>query len=216
MDGCTVAYIAGCRVEWAAETRGGHRKPVRGIPHRREQRPHLPAHRRGQRKADFVVVYEHWGMEGDTVLEGYQTDSGREFIDAGADVVVGDHPMWSRASRWYNGKPIFYSMGNYWFSSMARYTMLLQIELGRDEAGRPPPASGWCPPGPGGTVSATHRPGDSQREFMTIWRASPSTPPSPTTGWSPRRPEPSGLPAPAPPPAQKKRGCCKTARVLSF
>ena len=37
--------------------------------------------------------------------------------------------------RWYNGKPIFYSMGNYWFSSMGRYTMLLQVELQKDDTG---------------------------------------------------------------------------------
>lgn len=165
LDGCTVAYIAGCRVEWAAETRGATESQS-GVFRTAESNA-LICQRiaEAKEKADFVVVYEHWGMEGDTVLEEYQTDSGREFIDAGADVVVGDHPHVVQGIEWYNGKPIFYSMGNYWFSSMARYTMLLQIELRRDDTGatstdfRLVPA--WTE---GGRVSALTD-GDSQRAF---------------------------------------------------
>lgn len=90
--------------------------------------------REAREKADFVVVYEHWGQEGTTDLEEYQTQSGRAFLDAGADVVVGDHPHVVQGIEWYNGKPILYSMGNYWFtSSKERYTMLLEMEVQRDE-----------------------------------------------------------------------------------
>lgn len=165
LEGCTVAYIAGCRVEWAAETRGATESQS-GVFRTAESNA-LICQRiaEAREKADFVVVYEHWGMEGDTVLEEYQTESGKEFIDAGADVVVGDHPHVVQGIEWYNGKPIFYSMGNYWFSSMGRYTMLLEIELQRDDTGatstgfRLVPA--WTQ---SGKVSALTD-GDSQREF---------------------------------------------------
>lgn len=132
---CTVAYVAGCRVEWAAQTRGATED--RSGVFRTAESNDLICQRiaEARQNADFVVVYEHWGMEGDTWLEEYQTVSGREFIDAGADVVVGDHPHVLQGIEWYNGKPIFYSMGNFWFSSAGRYTMLLQVELTRDEAG---------------------------------------------------------------------------------
>ena len=117
-------------------------------------------------KADFVVVYEHWGMENDTVLEEYQTTSGREFIDAGADVVVGDHPHVVQGIEWYNGKPIFYSMGNYWFSSKPRYTMLLEIQLQKDDTGAASTTfrlvPGWTE---GGKTSSITSP-DGQREFF--------------------------------------------------
>ena len=99
------------------------------------------------------------------MLEEYQTESGKEFIDAGADVVVGDHPHVVQGIEWYNGKSIFYSMGNYWFSSMARYTMLLQVELSRDEAGNTATVFRLVPAWTqSGKVSALTD-GDSQREF---------------------------------------------------
>lgn len=165
LEGCTVAYIAGCRVEWAAETRGATESQS-GVFRTAESNA-LICQRiaEAREKADFVVVYEHWGMEGDTVLEEYQTESGKEFIDAGADVVVGDHPHVVQGIEWYNGKPIFYSMGNYWFSSMARYTMLLQVELSRDQAGNTATGFRLVPAWTeGGKVSALTD-GDSQREF---------------------------------------------------
>lgn len=165
LEGCTVAYIAGCRVEWAAETRGATESQS-GVFRTAESNA-LICQRiaEAREKADFVVVYEHWGMEGDTVLEEYQTESGKEFIDAGADVVVGDHPHVVQGIEWYNGKSIFYSMGNYWFSSMARYTMLLQVELSRDEAGNTATVFRLVPAWTqSGKVSALTD-GDSQREF---------------------------------------------------
>ena len=165
LEGCTVAYIAGCRVEWAQETRGAT-ETLSGV-FRTAESNELICQRiaEAREKADFVVVYEHWGMEGDTVLEEYQTASGKEFIDAGADVVVGDHPHVVQGIEWYNGKPIFYSMGNYWFSSMARYTMLLQIELGRDDTGETSTGFRLVPAWTqGGTVAALTDPAD-QREF---------------------------------------------------
>ena len=165
LEGCTVAYIAGCRVEWAAETRGATESQS-GV-FRTAESNELICQRiaEAREKADFVVVYEHWGIEGDTVLEEYQTESGKEFIDAGADVVVGDHPHVVQGIEWYNGKPIFYSMGNYWFSSMGRYTMLLQVELSRDEAGNTTTGFRLVPAWTqSGKVSALTD-GDSQREF---------------------------------------------------
>lgn len=130
----TVAYIAGNRVEWEMQTRGATEE-LPGVFRTAESNDlMLQRIREAREKADYVVVYEHWGQEGTTDLEGYQLDSGKAFIDAGADVVVGDHPHVVQGIEWYNGKPILYSMGNYWFtSSKERYTMLLEMEIDRNE-----------------------------------------------------------------------------------
>jgi poly-gamma-glutamate synthesis protein (capsule biosynthesis protein) len=37
---------------------------------------------------------------------------GKNFIDWGADIVAGNHPHWYQPVEWYQGKPIFYAMGN--------------------------------------------------------------------------------------------------------
>ncbi len=135
LENCTVAYVAGSRVEWAELTRGAS-ETESGV-FRTAESNELICQRiaEARENADFVVVYIHWGTEHTTWLEDYQLASGKEFIDAGADVVVGDHPHVLQGISWYEGKPIFYSMGNFWFSSTAQYTMLLEVEVGRNEAG---------------------------------------------------------------------------------
>ncbi len=150
LDGCTVAYIAGCRVEWAGETRGATES--RSGVFRTAESNALICERIAEAKenADFVVVYVHWGQENTTTLESYQLTSGKEFIDAGADVVVGDHPHVLQGIEWYEGKPIFYSIGNFWFSSYGRYSTLLEIDLEGGEAEELTASFRLVPAWPGG------------------------------------------------------------------
>ena len=66
--------------------------------------------------ADIVIVSIHWGvhyMVGHIAM--YQTDVGHKVIDAGADVILGHHAHNLNAIEMYNGKPIFYSLGNFAF-----------------------------------------------------------------------------------------------------
>ena len=135
LEHCTVAYVAGNRVEWEEQTRGATED--RSGVFRTAESNDLICRRiaEARENADFVVVYIHWGIENVEWLEDYQLASGKEFIDAGADVVVGDHPHVVQGIEWYEGKPIFYSLGNFWFSSYERYTMLLEVDLERDDAG---------------------------------------------------------------------------------
>lgn len=156
----TVAYIAGSRVEWSAQTRGATESKS-GVFRTAESNA-LICQRIAEAKeaADFVVVYIHWGTESTTNLEDYQLTAGKEFIDAGADAVVGDHPHQLQGINYYNGKPIFYSMGNYWFSSAAKYTALLNINLTRDEAGNTAVTYSLTPAWTeGGRVSTLSNPG---------------------------------------------------------
>lgn len=136
LDDCTVAYIAGSRVEWTMLTRGATDSSPGVFRTAESNELMVQRIQEAKQNADFVVVYQHWGQEGTTELEEYQTTSGKELIDAGADVVVGDHPHVVQGIEWYSGKPIFYSMGNYWFTStQERYTMLMEMDLDRNEEG---------------------------------------------------------------------------------
>ncbi len=135
LDGCTVAYVAGCRVEWSRQTRGAT-ETQSGVFRTAESNA-LICQRiaEAREKADFVVVYMHWGMEGTSQPEPYQLATGKQLIEAGADVVVGDHPHQLQGIDFHNGKPIFYSLGNYWFSRFGKYTTLLNMELHRSADG---------------------------------------------------------------------------------
>ena len=73
-------------------------------------------------------------MEKETVPKEYQRTMGREYIDAGADLVVGSHPHVLQETEYYNGKPIVYSLGNFVFGSSIPETALLKVVLREDGA----------------------------------------------------------------------------------
>jgi len=65
--------------------------------------------------ADIVIVFPHWGTEYDpTPFKGQQALA-RAAIDAGADMVIGNHAHWAGAMETYEGKPIWYALGNFVF-----------------------------------------------------------------------------------------------------
>lgn len=78
---------------------------------------------------DFTVVYVHWGIERSTQPEEYQKSLARQYIDAGADAVIGAHPHVLQGIEYYQGKPVFYSLGNFIFSNSTYQTMLVELTL---------------------------------------------------------------------------------------
>jgi poly-gamma-glutamate synthesis protein (capsule biosynthesis protein) len=76
----------------------------------------LPADIAAARKqADLVIPYFHWGIEYTNDPTNYQQNVARAAIDAGADMVLGNHPHWTQGIERYKGKLIIYSMGNFVF-----------------------------------------------------------------------------------------------------
>jgi poly-gamma-glutamate capsule biosynthesis protein CapA/YwtB (metallophosphatase superfamily) len=69
-------------------------------------------------QADFLVVFQHWGVEYETVETSHQQALARAAIDAGADLVVGAHPHVIQPHEIYKSKPIIYSLGNFVFDQM--------------------------------------------------------------------------------------------------
>ncbi len=69
--------------------------------------------------ADFVVVYTHWGKEYVAASPEMKTLA-HEFIDAGADLIIGSHPHVVQEREEYKGKSIYYSLGNLIFDQYFR------------------------------------------------------------------------------------------------
>ena len=85
--------------------------------------------------ADFCIAFVHWGTEYSFELEQVQKDTAREYLDAGADVIIGAHSHCLQGIEYYEGKPVFYSLGNYWFNGKTLDTMLVQLHItGNDES----------------------------------------------------------------------------------
>ncbi|MDP7369736.1 MAG: CapA family protein [Nitrospinota bacterium] len=66
-------------------------------------------------EVDVVVASCHWGVSGSNVVADYQRMIGRAAIEAGADIVIGHHPHVLQEIEIWQGRPIFYSMGNFAF-----------------------------------------------------------------------------------------------------
>ncbi|MFZ3072162.1 MAG: CapA family protein [Thermodesulfobacteriota bacterium] len=66
-------------------------------------------------KAKFVIVSMHSGNEYDYEPNEAQKKFARAAIDAGAELVIGHHPHVIQPVERYNGKLIFYSLGNFIF-----------------------------------------------------------------------------------------------------
>lgn len=84
------------------------------------------------KNSDFVIIYVHWGKERVHEPVEYQKNLARIYIDAGADAVIGCHPHVMQGIEFYKGKPIAYSLGNYWFNASTRESGLLKIYLNPD------------------------------------------------------------------------------------
>jgi len=61
----------------------------------------------------IVVVNFHWGEQNVYAPDASQIDLARYTIDQGADLIIGHHPHVLQGAEKYNGKYIFYSLGNF-------------------------------------------------------------------------------------------------------
>jgi len=65
--------------------------------------------------AQVVIVYPHWGTEYHTTPTSSERTWAHKMIDAGADVIIGNHVHYVAAMEVYKGKPIWYALGNFVF-----------------------------------------------------------------------------------------------------
>ena len=84
-------------------------------------------------QVDYLFVMVHWGVEHTTDLTDYQPNDGHKFIDAGADAVIGMHSHCLQPVEMYNGKPIFYSLGNFIFNQTIKSGGGGAVEFSVDE-----------------------------------------------------------------------------------
>ncbi len=79
-------------------------------------------------KVDILIVSLHSGEEYQKTPNQFQIDFSRMAIDAGADLVASHHPHVTQGNEIYQGKHIFYSLGNFIFDqSFSEDTMKGQV-----------------------------------------------------------------------------------------
>ncbi len=129
-----------------------------GVAAARARRPHalLEAVRSAARRDDVVVVYLHWGLDGQPCPTERQRTLALALATAGADVVVGSHAHVLLGSGWLGDAYVNYGLGNFlWYHSHRPDTGVLRLriedgEVVRDDwtpariraSGRPAPVRG--------------------------------------------------------------------------
>ena len=89
--------------------------------------------REAKENNDFVIAYLHWGTENVEEIDWAQEKQAAEVAEAGADLVIGDHPHCLQQIGIVKGVPVVYSLGNFWFNSRTLDTGMIKVTL--DENG---------------------------------------------------------------------------------
>ncbi len=130
----TEKYLSGANVDYFGEP-GGEKSAVEDIGGIKiafvsynefsgndigdEQKATINEIKKIKSESDIVVVFSHWGVEYSLTPTDGQEELARQFIDAGSDLVVGAHPHVIEGPggvpEVYNGKRIYYSLGNFIF-----------------------------------------------------------------------------------------------------
>ncbi len=84
-----------------------------------------------KKNADFVIVCVHWGTEKEEMPDTWQLEMAPKLAEAGADLIIGDHPHRLQGFYYYGNTPCIYSLGNYWFNGYKLDTCLVTVEFNK-------------------------------------------------------------------------------------
>jgi poly-gamma-glutamate synthesis protein (capsule biosynthesis protein) len=87
---------------------------VHTFAHRDDLRALCDDIRSARAAADVVIVSMHWGVHFvPAEIADYQRDVARAAVAAGADAILGHHPHILKGVELIEGRPVFYSLGNF-------------------------------------------------------------------------------------------------------
>lgn len=79
--------------------------------------------------SDFVVVYIHWGTENVSEPDWAQLEQAPKLAQAGADLIIGDHPHCLQGIQYFGDVPVIYSLGNFLFNSRTLDSCMVQVDI---------------------------------------------------------------------------------------
>lgn len=91
-------------------------------------------YRNGHPQTKIIAVL-HWGVEFQSVPSMQQRLDAQTLIAAGADAIIGHHPHVVQPFRLIDGKPVFYSLGNFVFDQtppIANQAIMAQLTIQGD------------------------------------------------------------------------------------
>ncbi|MCM1135465.1 MAG: CapA family protein [Clostridium sp.] len=82
--------------------------------------------------SDFVIVYIHWGTENVAEPDWLQLEQAPGLAEAGADLIIGDHPHCLQGIDYFGDTPVIYSLGNFFFNSRTMDSCLVRVTIGQE------------------------------------------------------------------------------------
>lgn len=129
-NGKTISYVSATQIERTAnpDTKEATENSP-GVLRTLEPDKFLTVIEEAEENSDFVVVYVHWGSENTDLVEGSQRELAQKYAEAGADLIIGDHPHCLQGIDYIGEVPVVYSLGNFWFNSKTVDTGLFEVTL---------------------------------------------------------------------------------------
>lgn len=126
----TIAYVAATQIERTAspDTKEATADSP-GVLRTLDATKFVEVIKTAEENSDFVIVYVHWGSENTDLVEDSQKELANKYIEAGADLIVGDHSHCLQGMDYIKGIPVIYSLGNFWFNSRTVDTCIFQTVL---------------------------------------------------------------------------------------
>ncbi|MFJ8743477.1 CapA family protein [Embleya sp. NPDC127516] len=118
VKGVKVAFLAASQVQDITNQlyQAGNAKP--GIATALQTDRLVRAVREAKAQADVVIVYMHWGIEGDKCPSADQKSVTRKLADAGAAAVLGTHAHVMQGAGWLGDTYVGYGYGNFlWYGT---------------------------------------------------------------------------------------------------
>lgn len=127
-DGVRIAYVAASKAEkYKLTPQAGENTP--GILRCYDETLFLEVIGEAAAEADYVVASVHFGTEYEEMADASQRELAYAMIDAGADAVIGSHAHVLQGMEFYEGKPIIYNLGNFWFNDKDLYSCVVELTV---------------------------------------------------------------------------------------
>jgi poly-gamma-glutamate synthesis protein (capsule biosynthesis protein) len=120
-----VSQVAELASSWVAtDSRPGEANAI-------DLRRTLAAVRAAKRLAPTVIVFMHWGTEGEACPDPNQLSLARQLAAAGTSIIIGAHAHMLQGSGWLGHTFVAYGMGNFlwWENSYSTATGVLKLTL---------------------------------------------------------------------------------------
>lgn len=86
----------------------------------------------GKKQCDFLTVFPHWGTEYSENPDKNQLRIAEKCMEAGADLIVGSHTHCLQGMEYFDGKPVFYSLGNFIFGQSIERSAAVKVTVKED------------------------------------------------------------------------------------